>query len=138
MSITKQLLINKHLNKIGVGYDISNEIKSYCFYDIVTWRTMNHIRQSKNTIHNLINHSCISRNNPHDFYEDNEEKDEHWVFWIYEGDNIQFQSMNCHKCGNYRFTNTNVFPNSIRCFCLNDDDDVPPLIDMETGLWVFE
>ena len=139
MSILKQLLLNKHLNKIGVGYDISNEIKSFCFYDIVTWETINLIRQSKNTINNLIKYSCISRYNPHDFYDEDENHDEHWVFWIFDQAEgaIQFQSMNCKKCGNYKFTTNNEFPNSIRCQCFNDTD-VPPLVDMETGLWVFE
>jgi len=140
MSILKQLLINRHLNNIGVGYDIANEIKSFCFYDIVTWETINFIRQSKNRINNLIKYSCISRNTPHDFFEIGlEDDDEQWVFWIFEPNEngITFQSINCKLCGDYKFTSNNEFPNKIRCHCFNDDD-VPPLIDMETGLWVFE
>lgn len=140
MSILKQLLINKHLNKLGIGYDISNEIKSFCFYDIKTWETINFIRYSKNRINNLIKNYCISRNSPHDFFEIGlQDYDEHWVFWIFDEEEkcTQFQSINCKVCGDYKFITSNEFPNSIRCNCLNDDD-LPPLIDMETGLWVFE
>jgi hypothetical protein len=136
MSIIKQLCINK-FNFPG---DILNEIKSFCFYDIRSWETINFIRHSKNRINNLINNSAITRNNPYDFFDtDNPNEDEHWVFWIFEPteNSIQFQSMNCKCCGNYKFTNFNEFPNTIRCFCLNDDENVPPLVNMDTGLWIF-
>jgi len=140
MTILRQLLINKHLDNIGVGYDINNKIKSYCFYDIITWETINFIRQSKFRINNLIKHSCISRNMPYDFYELGlEDNGEQWIFWIYEPNEngVIFQSVNCKLCGEYKFTTHNEFPNKIRCFCLNDEENIPPLVDIETGIWLI-
>ena len=136
MSIIKQMCINK----FNLGEDILNEIKSFCFYDIRTWETINFIRHSKKRINSLIKNSTISRNNPHDFFDpQNPNEDEHWVFWIFEPNenSVTFQSINCKFCGDYKFTTINEFPNCIRCNCPNDDEGVPPLINMDTGLWVF-
>ena len=38
-SITKQI----YINKLTISNDLSNEIKSFCFYDTKTWELMNFI-----------------------------------------------------------------------------------------------
>jgi hypothetical protein len=134
MSIVKQL----HVNKLGFCFDVTDIIKSYCFYDIITWETISLIRSFKNRLNELINNSCISRKNPHDFFDIEADNDEHWVFWIFDHTEnaTHFQSINCKICGNYKFTTNNDFPDNIRCNCFDENDNVPPLIDMETGIWV--
>jgi hypothetical protein len=127
--ILKQMLINK----MDLCNDISNEIKSYCFYDVKSWQTINFARQSKNKINNLIKYSCISRNNPHGLFENNlADIDEQWIFWIFDNEEnvVQFHSINCEKCGNYKFTVNDVFPDSIRCICYD--------YNLDGDFWNFE
>ena len=128
-SIVKQLLINNL--KID-SVDILEKVKSYCFYDKKTWETMCFIRDKKEKINYLLNNFTISRANPLDYFDDDADNDEHWMYWILDnndGPNIQFQGINCKICGNYITISRNNVPNNIKCICpINDyhfdDDDI--------------
>lgn len=114
-SITKQML----MNKIILPQELLNEMKSYCFYDVKSWETINFIKSKKNRIHDLFKNSTISRANPDDYYSDDEDNDEHWIFWTFDeedGLNKQFQGINCKHCGNYKMIqNHDLY--SHRVFC---------------------
>ena len=119
-SVTKQL----YINRLPTPQDIHLIIKDFCFYDTKTWKTMQFIKSKKNRIHHLLNTACISRANPYDFFPLGADIDEHWAFYVFDesdGENPQFQSMNCSLCGDYK-TITNV-PENIKCRCINDDND---------------
>jgi hypothetical protein len=128
--ITKQL----HINRLNLSYDVLNEIKSYCFYDIKTWETINFIKYKKDRIKYLFETSTISRAQPYDIYFNDSNTDQQWVFWTFidDGPNPQFQSYNCKHCGNYKIigNNGNNYIDKITCFCVDFDDDIPPLIDI--------
>jgi hypothetical protein len=121
-SITKQFLINN----INLSLDLLNEIKSYCFYDVKSWETIKFIKLKKKRIHTIINNSTISRANPCDFYLNDEDTDEHWVFWTFDekdGPNKQFQALNCKHCGNYKITvNQQNYIDRIICQHIDIDD----------------
>ena len=96
-SIIKQCIINR----LDLPSDIHDIIKSYCFYDIKSWETIQFIRYKKEVINNIFKNNVISRANPSDFFDDDER---HWVFWVdTEEDSVkcQFQGLNCLVCGNY-------------------------------------
>ena len=122
-SITKQLFINR----LKVPQDLLPIIKSYCFYDVETWETIQFIKFKKNRIHHLLNNTTISRACPEDYFDDGPEIDEHWVFSVFESDdknNPQFQAINCSLCGEYKGTSS-VFsnlPEKIKCKCQVEDD----------------
>jgi len=115
-SVTKQL----YINRLQTPEDLQLLIKDFCFYDTKSWDTMQHIKSRKNRINHLLNKSCISRANPEEFYYFGANEDEHWTFWVYneeDGDDLQMQSVNCSKCGNYKMS-FNI-PEKIRCNCTN-------------------
>ena len=96
-SVIKQCAINR----LDLPSDLHDIIKSYCFYDIKSWETIQFIRHKKEVINNIFKNNVISRTNPSDFYDDNER---HWVVWVdTEEDSVkcQFQGVNCLVCGNY-------------------------------------
>lgn len=129
--VTKQM----HINKFNLSDDLLNEIKSYCFYDVKSWETMNFIKYKKNRIHNLFKTATISRANPYDLYFGDGNTDEQWVFWAFDEDdgaNKQFQACNCKYCGNYKVVANETYrTDKIICHCIgDDDDDIPPLIDI--------
>jgi hypothetical protein len=122
-SVAKQL----HINKLDIAPDLLTEIKSYCFYDTKSWETIQHIKSKKNRINLLINESCISRANPDNLYHFGADTDEHWSFWVFDeddGDNPQFQAVNCYSCGEYKIISHNV-PENIKCRChFNTDNTI--------------
>lgn len=130
--ITKQL----HINKLNLSDDLLNEVKSYCFYDTKTWETINFIKYKKRRIHDLFKYSTISRANPYDLYFGDENTDQQWVFWTFnedDGPNRQFQAFNCRCCGNYKVISNETYrANKIICQCINDYDDLPELIQIDT------
>ena len=96
-SVVKQCIINR----LDLPSDVHDIIKSYCFYDIKSWETIQFIRDKKEVINNIFKNNVISRVNPSDMYDDDER---HWVFWVdteEDGDRCQFQGLNCLHCGNY-------------------------------------
>lgn len=117
-SVTKQL----YINRLNSPEDLQSLIKDFCFYDTKSWDTMQHIKSRKNRINHLLNKSStISRANPEEFYYFGANEDEHWTFWVYDeedGDDLQMQSVNCSKCGNYKMSSFNI-PENIRCNCTN-------------------
>lgn len=128
ISITKQI----YINKLNLSYDILNEVKSYCFYDIKTWEIINFIKYKKNRIHHLFKTSTISRAYPYEIYFNDSNTDEEWVFWALnedDGPNPMFQACNCKHCGNYKIIgNNHNYIDKVICFCI--DDDMPPLIEI--------
>jgi hypothetical protein len=131
-SFVKQLLINK----LNLSIDLLDTIKSYCFYDVKSWETIQFIKNKKRRIHYLFTNVTISRANPHDVYFHDENTDQHWAFWTYDeedGENAQFQSYNCKYCGNYKMiSNDEVYIDKIVCHCNNDYDDLPDLISINS------
>jgi hypothetical protein len=132
ISITKQI----YINKFNLSYDVLNKIKSYCFYDIKTWEMLQFIKYKKSRIHHLFTTSTISRANPFDIYFNDANTDEQWVFWTFDendGGNRQFQCCSCRHCGNYKIIGNNHnhnYINKVICFCVDDYDDIPPLINI--------
>jgi len=128
--ITKQM----HINRFNLSDDLLNEIKSYCFYDVKSWETINFIKYKKYRIHNLFKTGTISRANPYNLYLRLQNTEEHWSFWAFDDDgpNKQFQAYNCKYCGNYKITaNETHRPDKIICHCIVDEfADLPPLIEI--------
>ena len=130
-SLSKQL----HINKLNLSFDLLNEVKSYCFYDIKAWETITFIKYKKRRIHDLFKYSTISRANPYDLYFGDENTDQQWVFWTFnedDGANRQFQALNCRCCGNYKIIANENYTERIICQCIGNDDDIPDLIDIQT------
>lgn len=130
-SIAKQMCINS----FNLSYDLLNEIKGFCFYDIKTWELINFIKYKKQRICHLFKNATISRANPHDLFVYDENTDQQWVFWTFDeddGPNRQFQAYNCKYCGNYKvFENDIIFhTDKIICYCTTTHDDIPDLIDI--------
>jgi hypothetical protein len=74
-SVTKQCIINR----LDLSSDLHDIIKSYCFYDIKTWETIQFIRYKKEVINDIFKNNVVSRKNPSDFFDDDER---HWVVWV--------------------------------------------------------
>ena len=125
-SIMKQCIINQ----INLPYDTKDIIKSFCFYDIKTWETIQFIRVKKEEINRIFKYRVYSRaTTPSEFYE-NDDHDEHWAFWVdtdEDRDYIQFQGINCKMCGNYvPIFAPDYISQKILCNCEhhNYDDDL--------------
>ena len=120
-SVIKQCIINR----LDLPSDVHDIIKSYCFYDIRTWETIQFIRYKKGVINDIFKNNVVSRANPSDFY-DVIDDERHWVFWIdteEDGDRCQFQGINCLVCGNYNGTYAPYYiSRKIICNCADDDD----------------
>ena len=131
------LIKQMYINKLDLSSDLLNEIKSYCFYDVKSWETIQFIKNKKRRIHHLFANATISRANPQDvFLHDDANTSQQWVFWTFDeddGPNKQFQAYNCKYCGNYKFiSNINII-DKITCHCNNDyDDDLPDLISINS------
>jgi hypothetical protein len=128
-SVTKQLFINR----LQSPEDLQSLIKDFCFYDTKSWETIQFIKSKKNRINHLLKNASISRANPDDFFLDGPDTDEHWAFYVYDeedGENPQFQSVNCSLCGNYVATSIHI-PEKIQCKCeyhdIHDDDEYDDL-----------
>ena len=121
-SVTKQL----YINRLPTPQDIHLIIKDFCFYDTKRWETMQFIKSKKNRIHHLLNTVCFSRANPDDLFPFGADTDEHWVFNVFDdadGENTQFQAINCSLCGEYKIIN-GIIPENIKCKCINDNTTV--------------
>jgi len=108
----KQFLINQ----IPLCADVLEIVKSYCFYDKKTLEQIKFVKGLKKHIVTLIDFAMFSRRNG---YMDYNETDavEHWVFCI-DRDEVEFQAINCKKCGNYfRVTSESWVPHNIICRC---------------------
>lgn len=119
-SIVKQLLINQ----LDIPVDLFDKIKEFCFYDIKSWETIQFIRYKKEVINNIFTNHTISRANPSDWWDDND--DEHWAFWVdtpEDESKCQFQGSNCMACGNYIPETCQPYvATNIRCSCTSRYD----------------
>ena len=110
-SVIKQCAINR-LDLPSELYDI---IKSYCFYDIISWETIQFIRYKKEVINDIFKNDVVSRAN----YYDNDER--HWILFVDTDEDrvkCQFQGVNCLVCGNYDGPNAPVYiSEKIICNC---------------------
>lgn len=136
-SFIKQLLINK----INLSDDLTNVIKSFCFYDVKSWETIQFIKNKKRRIQYLFKNATISRANPHNVYFHDENTDQQWGFWTFDeedGENVQFQSYNCKYCGNYKMISNEVYIDKIICHCIDDYNDIPDLDDIDDDYFEYE
>ena len=122
-STTKQCIINQ----LNLPYDVRDTIKSFCFYDIKTWETIQFIRYKKEEIDLLFKYKITSRATaPSQFYA-NDDEDDHWIFWVdtdEDGYKCQFQGSNCTVCGNYTSLYApNYISQKILCNCQDDHED---------------
>jgi len=108
-TINKQLLINSLI----IPYDIQEQIKSFLFLDRIT----SEARQNKDgLINNLklgLGYQC-------------DDGEAHWALWYrYE---IQFQAINCIRCGGYcSVADENIFiaiPMVAICSCQEFQDEI--------------
>lgn len=108
-STIKQCMINQ----MGLPYEIRDMIKSYCFYDIKTWETIQFIHYKKRIINDIFKHHVT-------FIRDDDD-DGHWAFWTDTDEDRythQFQGTNCIVCGNYDATYApNYISRNIICNC---------------------
>jgi hypothetical protein len=134
-SFTKQLIINQ----INLPNDLLNEIKSFCFYDIKSWKTIIFIKSKKRRIHDIFEKSTISRANPYDFYlNDAADSQENWVFKTFDekygNNNIQIQAVNCKHCGNYKIvSNLQIYTDRIICQHIEYNDNDNLTVTFEDG-----
>jgi len=117
-SIAKQCIINQ----LNLHYDVKEVIKSFCFYDIKTWETIQFIKNKKQEIDFIFKYEAISRaTQPSQFYS-NDDQDEHWYFGL--ENECQFQGANCTVCGNYlSLYSPNYISQKIVCNCQLDEFD---------------
>jgi len=120
-SIVKQCIINQ----LNLPYDVRDTIKSFCFYDIKTWETIQFIKNKKQEIDLIFKYKTTSRATaPSQFYA-NDDEDNNWVFFIdTDYEKCQFQGSNCTVCGNYiSLYSPNYISQKIVCNCQNDHED---------------
>jgi len=145
-SIYKQFLINQFNNKPITNIHPSNPsnpnlpkelcdiIKSFCFYDTVSYQIMCNIIRYKVDICDIINEHVINNEQLFiDYFEDEYEDEETphnldhatviYTIQKYNPlENTFYFSMSnvidiCLKCGNYVSCSTPDIPNNIRCTC---------------------
>jgi hypothetical protein len=124
-SVIKQCTINK----FDLPSELCDIIKSYCFYDIKTWETIQFIRYKKELINDIFKNNVVSLANPYDVFENLD--DGHWAVWVdtdEDGVKCQFQGVNCLGCGNYdEVYAPDYISRKIICDCeydyYNDDPD---------------
>jgi hypothetical protein len=121
-------IIQLHMNRLHLPYDVVDVIKSFLFYDIKTYIIILNSKIQKQIIHILLMNDAISRANHFNnqpSYTDNEED---WAFGfsgLHPTEDLQLQAINCGRCGNYMtHTNMYAFPysNHIYCTCHLIDD----------------
>jgi len=119
-SIIKQCIINR----LDLPSDIHDIIKSYCFYDIVSWETIQFIRYKKEVINDIFKNNVVSLANPYDVFEVLD--DGHWAVWVdtdEDGFKCQFQACFCSICGDYdEVYAPDYISRKIICDCEYDDD----------------
>ena len=135
-SIYKQFLINQFNNNPNIKPDLPKElcdiIKSYCFYDTISYQILCNIIRYKVDICDIINEHVINNEQLFIDYFDDEENtdiiDHATVIYTIQKynplENIFYFSMSnvidlCKKCGNYISCKTPNIPTHIRCTCFN-------------------
>ena len=147
-SIYKQFLINQLNNPIhpidssnpsnpktpDLPKELCDIIKSYCFYDTISYQILCNIIRFKVDICDIINEHVINNEQLFiDYFEDEDENEETThnldhatvIYTIQKYnplENIFYFSMNnvidlCKKCGNYVSCKTPNIPTHIRCTC---------------------
>lgn len=108
-SIIKQLLINL----LGSPCDLFD-----------SWETIQFIRYKKELINDIFKNHTISRANPSDWFDDDD--DAHWALWVDTPEDhmkCQFQGANCLVCGNYIPEYAGYYvPERIKCSCTSRYD----------------
>ena len=122
-------VIQLHINRINLPYELLDIIKSYLFYDIKTYNIIQNSKTQKRIMNNLINSAQMSRANHfgnHPNYTDDEEG---WVFGFgseHPTEYIQLQAINCYYCGNY-IQHTHYYelnyPKRIYCSCPENQEE---------------
>jgi len=119
MSVFNQLAINQFL----VPFELADIIKSFCFYDIKTARTISFIKTKKQQIEEHFKCGFSTRKTPLECYFANTEYqcEEHWAICLTLNsiDEQQFQASNCNKCGNYKISKT-ILSDKTSCSCVNE------------------
>ena len=142
-SIYKQFLINQFNNPItpihpsspktpNLPKELCDIIKSYCFYDTVSYEILCNIIRYKVDICDIINEHVINNEQLFIDYFDDEETtdiiDHATVIYTIQKynpiENVFYFSMSnvidlCKKCGNYISCKTPNIPIHIRCACYN-------------------
>lgn len=97
--MTNKIVTNKVwlIKKLNLPIELTDEISSYCFYDLEMTTTRNIFR----SITHIFNSSFMDRRR----------------FWA-EYDDGKFQGLNCSTCGNYISTNWYNIPINIICSCV--------------------
>jgi len=135
MSVFNQLAINQFL----LPFELADIIKSFCFYDIKTARTISFIKTKKQQIVEHFKCGFSTRKTPLECYFSNTEYqcEEHWAICLTlnSSHEQQFQASNCNKCGNYKISKT-ILSDKTSCSCENEQlmlDDFEALgYDSET------
>ena len=140
-TMTTQSNLNPNLNpkpNINIKPDLPKElcdiIKSYCFYDTVSYQKMSNTIQYKVDICDIIKEHVINNEQLFIDYFEHEDEDEETphnlnhetvIYTIQKYnplENTFYFSMSnvidiCLKCGNYVSCSTPDIPNNIRCTC---------------------
>ena len=82
------------INEINIPIHISEIIKSFCFYDIQTFKNLQLIKSKKNEIDINFKKNSVSRTNPNKYFI-HSDYNEHWVFSynVHDVNEIQFQAI---------------------------------------------
>ena len=121
-------IIQLHMNRLNLPYDLVDVIKSFLFYDIKTYVLILNSKIQKQIIHILFMNDALSRANHFDNKPSYTDKEEDWAFGfsgLHPTEDLQLQAINCGGCGNYKI-HTNMYefeyPNRIYCLCHLEDD----------------
>ena len=100
---------------LPLPFEVSDIINSFLFYSIETIA-----KKNKQEIIQKINCAYYSRkNNILQGIDQDEDEDEHWTFMVFcpYDLELQFQAINCSKCGNYKLSETDEISNKAICLC---------------------
>ena len=125
MSLEKQLLINS----IGFPFDISNNIKSFVFYDIISFETILFIKQKKRQIQEFLENDNIIFYSYNNLYNNPAMVCKWYITYGYIQSILTnhtnglpiiltIEACICLSCGNYIKSNNNILPRNIRCKCV--------------------
>jgi hypothetical protein len=120
------LAMKKHVKKFLVNqlplcYDVTEIIKSYCFYDVKTFALLRFVKEVKLHMVTLIDFAEHSRKNGMNQPEhEDPDEIEHWSFCI--ENEVELQGVNCQFCGNYWVeVSQDWAPHNILCHCEFDN-----------------